>query len=97
MEQYELTIIAPEELTVVDKIKLEKLIKRYGRLTKRIVEGVKNLCYAINGREKGLYLYYELEMETPKPSELSEVLGRQDNAIRYLLVQADNRSNGSAR
>ena len=91
MKQYELTIIAPEELRVVEKIELEKVIKRYGRLTKRIVEGVKNLCYPINGREKGLYLYYELEMDTPKPSELSEVLGLQDSAIRYLLVQADTR------
>ena len=59
--KHELTIIAPEELTVLDKIKLEELIKKYARIRKRVVDGRKRLAYPIQGREWGLYLFYELE------------------------------------
>ena len=88
---YEMTILAPEDLTVVDKIALEKLIRRYGRITKRLVDGVKRLAYPINGKEKALYLYYELEMEDGKPAELSNFLGTRDEVVRYLIVKQDTR------
>ena len=88
---YEMTILAPEDLTVVDKIALEKLIRRYGRITKRLVDGVKRLAYPIMNREKALYLYYELEMESGKPAELSNYLSRQDNVVRFLIVRKDTR------
>lgn len=91
MNEYELTILTPEELTVVDKIALEKQIKRYGRITKRLVEGVKRLAYPIMNREKALYLYYELEMERGEPAELSSHLSIQDNVVRFLIVKKDTR------
>lgn len=98
MNEYELTILTPEELTVVDKIALEKQIKRYGRITKRLVDGVKRLAYPIMNREKALYLYYkalylyyELEMESGKPAELSSHLTIQDNVVRFLIVKKDTR------
>lgn len=91
MNEYELTILTPEELTVVDKIALEKQIKRYGRITKRLVDGVKRLAYPIMNREKALYLYYELEMENGKPAELSSHLTIQDNVVRFLIVKKDRR------
>lgn len=91
MNEYEMTILAPEELTVVDKIALEKQIKRYGRITKRLVDGVKRLAYPIMNREKALHLYYELEMESGKPAELSSHLTIQDNVVRFLIVKKDTR------
>ena len=89
--EYELTIISQEELTVVDKIELEKLIKRYGRITKRVVNGVKRLAYPIFNREKGLYLFYELEIDRDKVAELSGGLNINDKVVRYLMVRKDTR------
>lgn len=89
--KHELTIIAPEELTVLDKIELEKVIKRYARLTKRVVDGRKRLAYPIQGRECGLYLFYELDIDRDKVSELSCELNINDKVVRYLLVRADTR------
>lgn len=91
IKDYELTIIAPEELTVLDKIELEKLIKRYARLTKRLVDGRKRLAYPIQGREWGLYLFYELEIDRGQVSPLSSTLNINDKVVRYLLVQKDTR------
>lgn len=91
IKDYELTIIAPEELTVLDKIELEKVIKRYARLRKRIVDGRKRLAYPIQGREWGLYLFYELEIDRDQVAPLSSVLNINDKVVRYLLVQADTR------
>lgn len=90
-QPYEMTILTPEELTVVDKIALEKQIRRYGRITKRLVDGVKRLAYPIMNREKALYLYYELELDYGMPAELSEYLDIQDNVIRFLIVKQDTR------
>ena len=91
IKQYELTIIAPEELTVLDKIELEKLIKRYARLRKRVVDGRKRLAYPIHNREWGLWLFYKLEIDRDKVSQLSCELNINDNILRYLLVQTDTR------
>lgn len=89
--KHELTIIAPEDLTVLDKIELEKVIKKYARLTKRLVDGRKRLAYPIQGREWGLYLFYELDIDRDKVSELSCELNINDKVVRYLLVRADTR------
>lgn len=89
--KHELTIIAPEELTVLDKIKLEELIKKYARIHKRLVEGRKRLAYPIQGREWGLYLFYELDIDRDKVSELSCELNINDKVVRYLLVRQDSR------
>ena len=89
--KHELTIIAPEDLTVLDKIELEKVIKKYARLTKRLVDGRKRLAYPIQGREWGLYLFYELDIDRDKVSKLSGELNINDKVVRYLLVQADTR------
>ena len=91
MQNEELTIIAPEELTVVQKVELEKLIKEYARIRKRKVDGVKRIAYPIQGRDRGLYLYYELSMEPSAVPTLSSKLNINDNIMRYLLVRQDNR------
>lgn len=89
--KHELTIIAPEELTVLDKIALENVIKGYGRLTKRLVDGRKRIPYPIRGRKWGLYLFYELEIDRDNVAPLSQTLNINDNILRYLLVRADTR------
>ena len=73
---------------MVSKIELEKLIKNYGRITKRVVDGVKTLPYPIHSHERGLYLYYKLEIDRNKVSELSGTLNINDNVVRFLMVQA---------
>lgn len=89
--EYELTIVAPEDLTVVDKIDIEKKMKDYGRIRKRLVDGVKRLAYAIDGKELGLFLYYDLELEQGQPQKLSSVLNIDDRVMRYLLIKKDTR------
>lgn len=91
LKQYELTIIANEELTVVEKIKLERRIKEYARLRKRVVDGCKRLAYPIRNREWGLYLFYELEIDQDKVSPLNSELNINDNILRYLMVRKDMR------
>ena len=91
LKQYELTIIAKEELTVLDKIELEKLIKGYARLRKRIVDGRKRLAYPIRNREWGLYLFYELDIDQDKVVSLNSELNINDNILRYLMVRKDTR------
>lgn len=87
MKPYELTIIAPAELTVVGKIELEKVIKKYAHISKRVVNGVKRLAYPIRNEDWGLYLYYELDIEDGNVTKLSSQLNTHDDVMRYLLIK----------
>ena len=87
MKPYELTIIAPAELTVVGKIELEKVIKEHAHIRKRVVNGVKRLAYPIRNEDWGLYLYYELDIEDGNVTKLSSQLNTHDDVMRYLLIK----------
>lgn len=89
MKPYELTIIAPAELTVVGKIELEKVIKEHAHISKRVVNGVKRLAYPIRNEDWGLYLYYELDIdvEDDNVTKLSGQLNIHDDVMRYLLIK----------
>jgi len=85
----ELTILLPEEITMIEVEKLEKLIKRYAKITSKEVSGVKRLAYPIYNRERALYIYYDIDMPSNEVSSLANKLNINDNILRYLLVKAD--------
>lgn len=92
---HELTIIAPESATGVDIEHLTKIIKRHSMWIEDFEdEGVKRLAYSIRGHDRGRYLFWELDMATGEPQELSRELNITDEALRYLLVRTDTKDRG---
>lgn len=91
MAKYELTIIARENLTVVDKMKIDEMIKGFVDRKRCKVEGVKTLSYPINHQEQGLYIFYELWGESVDVVKINHELGENDNVLRFLLVKTDVR------
>lgn len=91
MAKYELTIIARENLTVVDKMKIDETIKGFVDRKRCKVEGVKILSYPINHQERGLYIFYELWGESVDVVKINHELGVNDNILRFLLVKTDVR------
>lgn len=89
---HELTVIVPEMATKLDIEELERLILTYAtEIGKKEDDGVKRLAYSIQGKDKGHYLYYEINLPYGKPQELSSKLNINDTVMRYLLVRADTR------
>lgn len=93
--KYELTVIAPEDITGRDILKIMSVIDRNGgKITKYISEGVKRLAYPITLRgvryEQGLYLYIEFEKDG-SPTDISSDFNIRDSIIRYLLVRGEEK------
>ena len=87
MTKYELTIIARENLTVVDKIKIDDTIKEFVDRMKCKTEGVKTLSYPLKEQKRGLYIYYTLWADNMNVSGVNYELAKNDNVLRYLLVR----------
>lgn len=89
---YELTVIVPEVATELDIEQLERVIRRHStEIGKKEDDGVKRLAYPIQNKDRGHFLYYEINLLQGEPQRLSSELNINDTVMRYLLVRADTR------
>lgn len=87
--EYELTIIAPHEASLIDVIahlsnvseKLEVVETQVG----------KRLAYPINSQEVGDYYSFDLKLKEDTPRAINDYLCTRDNVLRFLLVKKDIR------
>lgn len=94
MESYELTVVLPGKASANKKSKVKKfiedLIKTFdGKIEKSEEWGVIDLAYRIKKSEKGLFMYFEIEMEPKFGKQLDDKLRIEEDIIRYLLVKKD--------
>lgn len=94
METYELTIIVDGKSTpakqksVVESI--EKLVKtNKGKVVKKDNWGKKNLAYEIKKSDSGVYLYFELELDSKGAKNITSILNTDEEIFRYLLVKKE--------
>lgn len=93
MNNFELTIIFPEECNDTEREKVEQIIKSFSQITKVEDDGVKRLAYPITlrGEEhaRGRFACYYLSMPRENAAKLSGELNINDMVMRYLLIKAD--------
>lgn len=95
MKEYELTVLINPDLEVEIEAPLTKLrgiiAEAGGEITKEDNWGKKRLAYNIKGQDFAIYLYFELKLPSEAPVKISNILNITDEALRYLLVKADER------
>jgi small subunit ribosomal protein S6 len=94
MNTYELTIVLPGEASAAKKKsvseKLSKLIDTFKGKTAKFDEwGKIELANPIDKNTDGLFLFYELELESEAAKNINDKLRLEDDIIRYLLVRKD--------
>ncbi|MBN1168269.1 30S ribosomal protein S6 [Candidatus Woesebacteria bacterium] len=94
MQNYELTVVLPGKASANKKKKtkdfIEELVKTLeGKVKKSDEWGVIDLAYRIKKSEKGLFLYFKLEMEPTNAKQLDDKLRIEEDIIRYLLIKSD--------
>ena len=94
--KYELTIIAPEDISDAGIHEIKRVLKRHTLdVGKFEDDGVKRLAYPITSggkrHERGRYLFWDLWLPNGEPQKLSSELNINDLVIRYLLVRSDTR------
>lgn len=95
MNNYELVYVlkpAIEDETkeaVLDKIK--SVIEASGEVVKVDVWGVKRLAYEIQKLREGYYVLVEFKATTDVPTELDRNLKINDNVIRHMVINIDEK------
>ena len=95
MNNYELVYVlkpAIEDETkeaVLDKVK--SVIEASGEVVKVDVWGVKRLAYEIQKLREGYYVLVEFKATTDVPEELARNLKINDNVIRHMVINIDEK------
>lgn len=95
MSKYELILVLDGKTGAVKKKKvtedLEKVISVFkGSVEKSEDWGVKNLAYKIGKSKTGLYLFFEIGLDSEGVKGLNNKMRVDSDLIRYLLVKKEN-------
>jgi small subunit ribosomal protein S6 len=88
VNNYLLTVVIRNDLD--EKARGELLAdieKRFGKLNKNDLWGVRDLAYPIKHQTKAFYSHYEFESEPDTISSLDKSLKLNEDIIRYLLIR----------
>ena len=95
MKNYELTVLFHPDLEMNLDPALDKVTKIIenadGKIDKTENDGKKRLAYPISGQDFAIYYYFNLSLPGEAPAKISSALNIADEALRYLLVRADER------
>lgn len=94
MNKYELTLVLDGKAGASKATKvtenLEKIVALFKGSIKESKElGVKGLAYKIGKSETGLYLFFELELDSKGVKALNDKMRVSQDLIRYLLIRKD--------
>lgn len=97
--KYELTVVLPGKTTPAKKKSIGKslddLIKiNKGKVLNTSDWGEKELAYEIAKNQTGVFLHYELELNTDVAKNLSDKLRMENEIIRSLLVRVKQKKKG---
>lgn len=70
---------------------IEKAVGDKKKITKTDPWGVKNLSYPIKKRQEASYFLFGLTLESSEISPLDQMLRRNENILRYLLVRGESK------
>lgn len=88
MNSYILTLVLKADLEEkARKELLESVTKKFGKLNKEDLWGVRDLAYPIKHQEKGYYALYFFEAEPKTIPALDKNLKLEEDIIRYLLIR----------
>ena len=92
MNNYEITILTKEETTETQIKEIEKAIAKEAKIVKSDDEGIKRLCYMIDGREKARFLFYVVETDNNGANKLNDILYADENSLRHIVCKEILRS-----
>lgn len=86
--KYALTIVLKPDLEEKERKELlESITKKFGKMEKEDLWGVRDLSYPIQHQNKGYYAHYEFVGEPTSISPIDKGLKIEENILRYLLVR----------
>ena len=92
MNKYELTVVLSGKSTPAKQKSITEKIKKYVDLFKGKLEETKglgkvDLSYKIRGNESGIFLFFNVELESIDVKKFDTKLRSEEEIIRYLLIK----------
>lgn len=98
MKDYELTVLIHPDLESDLEKPLEKvrglITANGGEIAKEDNWGKKKLAYQIKGQDFAVYVAMDVKLPAAAPLKISNTLNITDEVLRYLLVKAEDRTEG---
>lgn len=89
MNQYQLTLLVKDNLDEkARKEVLDSVTKKFGKVIKEDLWGIRGMSYPIKHENKAFYAYYEFESDPKTISALDKQLKLDEDILRYLLVRS---------
>ncbi|MCX6804929.1 MAG: 30S ribosomal protein S6 [Patescibacteria group bacterium] len=94
MRNYEVSVVLHPDLEIdianaLDKI--EKIIsKSNAKIVKKDNWGKRKLAYKVNKQDWGIYVFYNIEVDPAKVSDINQALRITEEVMRYLIVSTEN-------
>jgi small subunit ribosomal protein S6 len=92
MREYEATFIFPEKEDSFAKGK-ELVEKEFSRIKGKILKtddiGKRELAYTINKQDKGHYIFYNVELDPLKVTEIERNFRLSSDVLKYLFVKKE--------
>jgi small subunit ribosomal protein S6 len=93
MNNYELTLVIDGKGGAAKKKKVTETLEKTLKIFKGVIKdskdwGAREMAYKIGKSETGLYLYFELELDSKTVKQLNEKLRVDPDIIRYLIVKS---------
>jgi len=71
--------------------KIEKIIsKSNAKIVKKDNWGKRKLAYKVNKQDWGIYVFYNIEVDPAKVSDINQALRITEEVMRYLIVSTEN-------
>lgn len=90
MRKYEVAVVLHPDLEIdleAPKSRVEKLFSNIGaKIKKRDEWGKRKLAYPIDGQSFGVYIFYIIEAEGERITELEQSLQLNEEVMRHLIV-----------
>ena len=88
MNSYYLTLVLKPDLEEkVRKELLDGLKKKFEKVVKEDLWGLRDLAYPIKKQTKGFYAHFEIEADPKNAKGLDKILKLEEDIIRYLVVR----------
>ena len=92
MNKYELLVILSAQLDDEAKEaaiqKVTAILEKAGAIVENVdKQGVKKFAYAINHKNEGVFVMYNLELEAAKVNEITKTLNITDDVVRTMFIK----------
>ena len=97
MNNYEFMVIVNPDLSEEDNEKLletldKEITQNKGTVVKREDLGKKEMAYEIDSHAQGIYMLYDIAMESQHVKQFEKRLKMLQNILRYLLLKKDKKN-----